>query len=200
MRRIILHWSAGGHKANATDKRHYHFIVEGDGTVVSGSHLPESNNPIRNPRDSSTYAAHTRGMNSGSIGVSLAAMRGAKERPFQPGPSPVTDRQVEAAAKLVADLCRRHNIPLQRDTVLTHAEVETTLGVKQAGKWDICWLPGMSAPEDAVVVGDRIRQMVAQALAPKPAAVTPTPNAGTKSPLAALMSRVFSFLGKGGSA
>lgn len=200
MKRVILHWSAGGHKANATDKRHYHFIIEGGGTVVAGDHKPEANNPIRNPKDSKTYAAHTRGMNSGSIGIALAAMRGAKERPFDAGPSPITQAQVAAMVELTARLCQQYAIPVKRDTVLSHAEVETTLGVKQAGKWDIRWLPDMQAPGGAVEVGDRIRGLVVKQMAPKPVVVSETPSGERQGLLATLLSRIFSFLNKGGPA
>jgi hypothetical protein len=208
MKRIILHWTAGGHKANATDRKHYHFIIEGDGTVVEGNHPPEANNPIANPRDSSSYAAHTRGMNSASIGVSLAAMRSAKDRPFNPGSAPVTEAQVRALPVLVAKLCQTYDIPVRPDTVLTHAEVEITLGVKQAGKWDIRWLPGMTEVGDAVTIGNVIRERVAAALQPvvsqplasKPVVVSETPKLERQSPPVSLINRIFSFLNKGGPA
>jgi hypothetical protein len=31
MRRIHIHWTAGRHKANATDLASYHVLIEGDG-------------------------------------------------------------------------------------------------------------------------------------------------------------------------
>jgi len=168
MQRIIWHWTAGGHKANGTDKRHYHFIIEGDGTIVEGNHPPEANAVIRSPNDGSTYAAHTRGLNAGSIGIALAAMRGAIERPFSAGPSPITQAQLDALARLTARLCTQYGIPLQRDTVLTHAEVQPTLKVAQRGKWDICWVPGMSGVGDPVAVGDGLRDRVANTLLASP--------------------------------
>ena len=169
MKRIIWHWTGGGHNANGTDRRHYHFIIEGDGTVTAGNHPPEANRRIANPRDGSTYAAHTRGANTGSIGIAVAAMRGAQERPFTPGPSPITEAQFFALVKLTSDLCTHYKIPVQRETVLSHAEVQPTLGIMQSGKWDITWLPGMPGPGDPVEVGDRLRGKVAAALAPQPA-------------------------------
>ena len=170
MQRVIWHWTAGSHKANATDRRHYHFIIEGDGTIVEGNHPPEANAVIRSPNDGNTYAAHTRGLNTGSIGIALAAMRGATERPFSAGPSPITEAQLDALARLTARLCTQYGIPLQRDTVLTHAEVQPTLKVAQRGKWDICWVPGMSGVGDPVAVGDGLRDRVANALLSKPVA------------------------------
>ncbi|MFN7881706.1 MAG: hypothetical protein ACK5PF_01635, partial [bacterium] len=57
-----------------------------------------------------------------------------------------------------------------RETVLTHAEVEPTLKIKQRGKWDITWLPDMKAPGDPVTVGDNLRAQITAAMAPKPVA------------------------------
>lgn len=160
MKLIIWHWTAGGHKANATDKRHYHFIIEGDGTEVAGDQPPEANAVIRSPNDGSTYAAHTRGANTGAIGVAVAAMHGAQERPFQAGAFPITDKQIEALARVTARLCRDYSIPVTRETVMSHAEVERTLGIAQRGKWDITWVPGMAAVGSAVAIGDGLRDRV----------------------------------------
>jgi hypothetical protein len=164
MNRIIWHWTGGAHKANDSDKRHYHFIIEGDGAVVAGNHPPEANAVIRNPNDGSTYAAHTRGLNTGSIGIALAAMRGATERPFNAGASPITPAQVDALVALTARLCGQYAIPVQYDTVLSHAEVQRTLKVAQRGKWDITWLPSMTRVGDPVAIGDGLRDRVIEAL------------------------------------
>ena len=72
-------------------------------------------------------------------------MVGAVERPFNAGRYPITPAQVDALARLCADLCRDYTIPVTRKTVLTHAEVQPTLGITQRGKWDVSWLPGMGA-------------------------------------------------------
>lgn len=156
MKRIIMHWTAGTHTPNAEDRRAYHMLVTGDGTVVQGDFRPESNRKIVG----GNYAAHTRGMNTGSIGVSMAAMRGATERPFNTGEYPITARQLAAFTMLVAELALTYKIPVTRRTVLSHAEVETTLGVWQRNKWDIMWLPKMARTEDPIVVGDMLRGLV----------------------------------------
>lgn len=155
MKRIIMHWTAGSHRASSTDLKHYHFVVEADGAIVAGNYPVSANESTSTP-----YAAHTRGTNTGSIGVAVAAMHGAKERPFSSGQYPITQVQINALAELVADLAADYDIPVERTTILTHAEVQPTLGIKQAGKWDIMWVPGMTAPGDPVVVGDKIRKMV----------------------------------------
>ena len=171
MQRIILHWSAGAHTASTLDLEHYHFVIDGQGRVHKGKHPVSANaGPLR----SGAYAAHTLNANTGSIGVALAAMAGAQERPFSAGKYPITPAQVDALATLCADLCRQYDIPVSRQTVLTHAEVQPTLGITQQGKWDIAWLPGMAAPGNPVAVGDQIRALIVAKLAPKPAVTVPT--------------------------
>lgn len=175
MRRIIWHWTAGGHSANSVDREAYHFVIEGHGAVVEGNYAPSANLDIRSGR----YAKHTRGLNTGSIGIALAGMRGSRERPFAAGPSPITERQVDELVELTAALCRKHGIPVTRQTVLSHAEVEATLGVKQRPRWDISWLPGMPQAGDPLFVGDELRRRVQARLmwAPAPAAPVEKPSA-----------------------
>lgn len=167
MERLIIHWSAGTHTVSALDRQHYHYIIDGAGAVHRGDHPVSSN---AGPLVAGRYAAHTLNANTGSIGIALAAMVGAVERPFNAGRYPITPAQVDALARLCADLCRDYTIPVTRKTVLTHAEVQPTLGIAQRGKWDISWLPGMSAPGNPVTVGDTIRARVTAAAfaAPEP--------------------------------
>ncbi len=160
LKRIILHWSAGGAKASDLDREHYHFAVQQDGAVVAGKYKPEDNISASDGR----YAAHTRSCNTGSIGISLCGMAGAVERPFNAGTAPITAAQVDAFCALAARLCKQYGIPVTRQTVLTHAEVQPTLGIAQRGKWDICWLPGMAAPGNPVAVGDTLRRKIETAM------------------------------------
>jgi len=152
MKRIVNHWTAGTGRVSSRDKKHYHFIIDSAGRVHEGNFKPEDNESTKTP-----YAAHTRGLNTGSIGVAVAAMHGAKEYPFKTGKHPITERQVEVLAKINAKLCQEYDIPVRPDTVLTHAEVQPNLGVKQRGKWDINWLPGMDKPKAPEVAGEIIR-------------------------------------------
>lgn len=159
MKRIIMHWTAGSNSASKLDCKHYHEIVDGSGTRVLGDLLPEANNSTRDGQ----YVAHTRGLNTGSIGLSMAAMAGAKERPFSAGKYPITPKQLQVFVKMVAEYADNYSIPITRETVLTHAEVQPTLGVWQRGKWDVCWLPDMQRSAAPVVVGDKLRQMIREA-------------------------------------
>ncbi len=159
MKRIILHWTAGAYTPNSVDLAAYHFVIAGDGTVVKGKH-PVSANAAGKPLISGRYAAHTASLNTDSIGVSLAAMAGAQESPFNAGRYPVTPAQVAALVKLTADLSTQYGIPITPQTVLTHAEVQGTLKVKQKNKWDITYLPGYGK-RSATEIGNILRQMVA---------------------------------------
>lgn len=157
--RIIWHWSAGQHTPSALDREHYHFIIAGDGSVVKGNLPPEANLSTGDGQ----YAAHTRGCNTGSIGIAVAAMAGAVQRPFSAGRFPITPAQVDALVTLTRELAAKYKIPVTRETVLSHAEVQPTLKIAQRGKWDITWLPGMAAPADPIKAGDILRARVTAA-------------------------------------
>lgn len=159
MKRIIMHWTAGKHEATPLDMEHYHYLVEGGGIIIPGLFDPEAN---EHPKPGE-YAAHTLNCNSGSIGVAVCGMFRAVQRPFFLGIAPLTVRQVNVFVDLVARLARQYSITIARDTVLTHAEVQPTLGIRQRGKWDITWLPGMEKPGDPVAVGDQLRRMIINA-------------------------------------
>jgi hypothetical protein len=170
MARIILHWTAGTHKASANDQEHYHVLVEGDGTVVYGKHPIDANaKPAREPR-----ASHTRNLNTGSIGVSVCCMKDAKEQPFSAGPFPMTIQQWQIAAEVVAELCARYRIAVTPRTVLAHGEVQAVLKVEQLQKWDPLVLPWTPAvPRQQVM--DQFRASVQQHLA---SLTTPVAAAG----------------------
>lgn len=153
MQRIIVHWSAGANKASALDKEHYHLIIEGDGHLVRGDRSIADNVSTAD----GVYAAHTLNCNAGSIGVSLAGMAGAVESPFAPGRTPITVQQWRMLPGVLADLCRRYSINPAATTVLSHAEVQGTLGIKQKGKWDIARLPFEPALIGAKAIGDQFR-------------------------------------------
>lgn len=155
LKRIVAHWAVTRYKATALAKKHYHFIVEGDGNVVAGNHKPEANiRPV-----SGKYAAHVRSMNTGSIGISMAAMQGARW-PSNAGAFPFTESQFNAMCRKIATLCKQYGIVVSPSTVLSHAEVEGTLGVKQNGKWDFTIIPFMPNLKGAKACGDEMRRRV----------------------------------------
>lgn len=156
MQRIIVHWSAGLNKASTLDRKHYHLIIEGDGKPVRGDMSIADNESAAD----GTYAAHTLGCNAGSIGVPLTGMAGAVEQPFKAGSSPITMQQWSVLPSVLADLCRRYSIPVTRQAVLSHAEVQTELGMKQRNKWDIARLPFDPSLKGARATGDQLRAAV----------------------------------------
>ena len=111
------------------------------------------------------YAAHTRGTNTGSIGVSLACMAGAIEAPFNAGKYPMTRQQWDGIIQGIAQLCKFYKIPVTPETVLSHAQVQKTLGIKQAGKWDFTRLAFDPSVVGAKACGDRMRSEVSAKLA-----------------------------------
>ena len=159
LERVILHWTAGSHTASDFDRKHYHVLIEGSGRVVRGTPSIAANG-IGAPASAGARASHTRNGNTGSIGVSMCAMRGAVERPFNPGPSPLTRVQWETAARVVAILCRRYGIAVTPRTVLSHAEVQTNLGIAQVGKWDVARLPFDPSMIGAAACGAAFRSLV----------------------------------------
>lgn len=153
MQRIILHWTAGTHRASEFDRSHYHILIESDGKLVRGIPTIDLN---QSPAKKG-YAAHTLNCNSGSIGVSLCCMGGSNEAPFDPGKYPMTREQWEKLSSVVADLCRRYGIKITDKTVLSHAEVQNNLGIQQRNKWDYTRLAFDPSIVGAKACGDKLR-------------------------------------------
>jgi hypothetical protein len=160
MSRIHVHWTAGGHTANATDKNAYHILIQGNGSLVRANKSIAANAP----GSGMTPASHTRNANTGAIGVSMCCMAGARESPFSSGPHPMTQVQWDAMIEVVAALAKRYQIPVTRSTILTHAEVQPTLGITQSNKWDITRLSFDASVVGHYPVGDKMRRAVAVAL------------------------------------
>ncbi len=143
---ITLHWTAGAYVASDHDKECYHIIIESDGKLIRGDH-PISDN-VSTGDDN--YAAHTSQANTKNIGISCACMAGAVESPFDAGKYPLTETQWRIAAKVAAELGKKYDIPVDRTKMLSHGEWQSTMGVPQAGKWDINrlpWSPGLDKSE-----------------------------------------------------
>lgn len=157
MERIILHWTAGGYNASALDKEHYHILIQGDGTLVRGDHSIDDN--VSTGDDD--YAAHTLHLNAKSIGISVCCMANAQESPFRPGPFPMKKTQWQTMAAVAAELADFYGIPVTRQTILGHGEVQRILGVQQKGKWDPMVLPWDTSITKAQA-GDLFRAEVAR--------------------------------------
>lgn len=128
--RITLHWTGGTYKPNATDKKAYHFLIDGDGKVHNGVYKPEDNMDCSN----GVYARHCGGGNTGNIGVAICGMW-SKDYPIR-------RVQLEAACKLIAELATKYNIRITNEKILTHAEFGNKFPhTTSYGKIDINNLP-----------------------------------------------------------
>ena len=157
-KRIVMHWTAGRHEMSTSDYEKYHEVVEGDGTRRLCKRRPESNNNVND----GDYAAHVRAFNTGAIGLAMCCMQGARERPFKKGKYAMTEVQLGVFIDVVAEYAETYRIPIDRRHVLSHEEVDATLGIAQ-DKWDIMWLPHMAKPGDVVGVGDYLRERISEA-------------------------------------
>lgn len=127
-KRIILHWTGGGPKANEVDRKAYHYIVNSDGRVVAGSHPVAAN--MKKLRENDAYARHTGGFNSFSVSISFAGMA-EYGGPSSPGPYPLRQLQVERGVELAGVLCGLWKLdPLNPEQLFTHREAWTLHGVK----------------------------------------------------------------------
>jgi len=158
MERVVVHWTAGAYDISSNDRAHYHFLIDCDGRAHLGD------NPVSgNAREGAAgdVTSHVKNFNTGSIGISVAAMGDAIESPFDSGPWPITKLQFFALCVACAELCAFYRIPVTDTTLLMHGEVEDNCGVVQEGKWDIGRLP--FAPDDykdCADVGAKMRQIV----------------------------------------
>lgn len=154
LRGIVAHWAVSNYKSNAVSEEHYHYIVEGDGTVVKGDHAIEDNFSTADD----DYAAHTKGFNTRVAGISCASMLGATSVTSY-GNYPILEPQFESMCRKIAEIAKKYGVPVTDKTILSHAEVQPNLGIKQNGKWDISVLPykGLNTAKSC---GDYMRQRV----------------------------------------
>ena len=96
--------------------------------------------------------------------VSLCCMAGAREHPFDAGRYPMTEAQWDQAIAAIAQLADRYDILVTDQTILTHAEVEPNLNIRQNGKWDITRLAFEADVRGYREVGDAMRRRVAAEL------------------------------------
>jgi hypothetical protein len=91
-------------------------------------------------------------------------MAGATENPFRAGLYPLRKIQWERAAEVAALLSKVYRIPVTDKTILSHAEVQSNLGIRQNGKWDVSRLPFDKTLIGAKACGDAFRNLVNQSL------------------------------------
>jgi N-acetyl-anhydromuramyl-L-alanine amidase AmpD len=133
---IIIHWTVGTGTPNAHEKESYHFLIDNKGNVIKGNHTPEDN---LNCYDGN-YAAHCGGGNTGRIGVSFCGMLGYNSKTHETA-YPLNKEQLTKGLAFIASLCKKYNIPIASNTVMTHMEFGN-LNPKTTshGKIDISYL------------------------------------------------------------
>jgi peptidoglycan hydrolase-like protein with peptidoglycan-binding domain len=169
MNRLVMHHTGGAHRPNTTDLRAYHRVTDGTGRVHAGKFAVEANAPGRIQRGQ--HAAHTLNLNTGSIGAAIAAMgEGQWATPSASKWFP-TATQIDGFLMDCAKLCEEWHIPVQRETCLSHAEVQITLRVTQRNKWDFDYPFAFikTNTRDPVAIGDELRQEIRRIIQGLPA-------------------------------
>lgn len=145
---IVIHWTGGTYKPNATDLSHYHFLIDGNGKVIEGKYKPNDNLNCKDGK----YAQHTGGGNTGRIGIALCGMYSSEY--------PIKRLQLEALCKKCAELSKVYGIPITSNTILTHSEFgHKNPHTTSFGKIDIDKLPCV-ALYDRVSVGNWLRSRI----------------------------------------
>lgn len=137
MKRIIIHWTAGGSVPTSYEKECYHYLIDTLGKTHLGKFKPEANLVCK----TGMYATHTGGGNTGSIGVAMCAMANFKDTK-NIGQFPITKIQFEATMKLCANLTKKYNIEIHPENIMTHYEFgQKYPKTTSRGKIDIIFLP-----------------------------------------------------------
>lgn len=137
MKKIIIHWTAGGPVPTSYEKQFYHYLIDSTGKVYLGKFKPEANLVCRK----GMYAEHTGGGNTRALGVAMCAMANFKDKNNQ-GDFPITKIQFEATMKLCAQLAKKYDIKITPDTIMSHYEFgQKHPDTTSHGKIDIIFLP-----------------------------------------------------------
>lgn len=156
LHRIIWHWSASTYEVTPSVLSHYNDVFDYKGNHYEGAARAEhqANYDWRN----GIGVSHTRNCNTGAIGLSVSAMHGARGWPsLEWGNFPLTWEGIDAMLERTAEYSQVFNIPITPWSIMSHAEVEDTLGIPQKNKWDFMVLPGYTKVKNAREVGDELR-------------------------------------------
>lgn len=158
VRGVVWHWTAGAKGFIDLERNAYNFLFSTDGDMIQGNHTIAEQ--VMYDWRKKIGASHTKSMNTGWVGCSVDAMAGsAQKNPMQWGNNPITWEGIDAMLEQTMEICEEYDIPVSRWTTLTHAEVQSTLGVKQRWKWDYTVLPGDSNGfQNPVEIGDKLRK------------------------------------------
>jgi len=152
---IRWHWAASSYAVNEEVLSHYNDGHDHLGNSYDGGARAE-HQANYNWR-TGVGVSHTKNNNSGIIGQAVIAMGNAEGWPLDVGQYPMTWVGIDAMLMRSIDYHHQFDIPISPWSMLTHAEVQPTLGIAQRGKWDIRWLPNGSTVVDARKAGDILR-------------------------------------------
>jgi hypothetical protein len=140
--RVHWHWAASTYSVTWAVIRHYNAVFDRDGNKHDGGSPPEQQAIYSPPRFG---VSHTFRANTHAVGLSVAAMAGAKTNwgtgVVDQGQYPLTWAAIDGMLEETVDLCREFDIKPSPWTTITHCEVQTNIGIKQKNKWDIRVLP-----------------------------------------------------------
>lgn len=123
--KVYLHWTAGWYHSKFDD---YHINIDEDG------------NYFVSVDDFCEVLAHTWRRNTGSIGITLDC--GVYCTTDDLGENPPTEAQIEAMARSIAVICKAWDLPINKQTVLTHGEAADNEDGDEAGYGpDLCYGP-----------------------------------------------------------
>lgn len=146
IKNVFLHWTAGAYGHVYDD---YHLCIGKTGNIETDVKM----------NDLAVKRQHTWLRNTGSIGIAIEAARGAsvsREGIIRYGlKAQPTKEQVEGMALAVAVICKGLELPIDANTVMTHAEVAAMDGYgifddDPDMRWDLLRLPfsgGMTGGE-----------------------------------------------------
>lgn len=141
--RVHWHWTASTYDVVWDVRSHYNDVFDENGYEYDGGALAQ--HQASYDWRSKIGVSHTFNANTGAIGLAVAAMSGASANwnasTVNPGKYPMTQIQVDSMLKKTVEYCKMFNIKPSPWTTLTHAEVQTNIGIHQKGKWDIRVLP-----------------------------------------------------------
>ena len=148
--RIYVHWTGAKYGEIYSE---YHVSIDYDGKI----YLPF------NCHDFDIYRAGTYMRNTGSINVALCGCYDACANNgynLTMGSNPITEKQIETVALVVATICKYANIDIE--DVLTHCEIAKIDGYGPFSgdpetKWDLWFLPDSAQGGKMVNGGDVIR-------------------------------------------
>ena len=156
LNKITYHWTAGRSTPNDKEKKCYHYLIDSDGRVYKGFYNPEDNINVNDNK----YAQHCGGGNTGNIGIAFCGCWVPYGISVKNTDFPLTKIQLERGFKLGAEICKKYNIPIDKQHIFTHYEFGLSHpNTSSAGKIDITYMHPFPA-ENKDTCGNFIRNKV----------------------------------------